>query len=87
MDEMLGSSKPQPVLRDDRLASGVTPLGQGPKRATRGDRGEEPVGDPELALDDERHDVMRQMTRVRSKMRTDDAGLAGLAIHGGKSLR
>ena len=51
-------------------------LPHGSKRPTSLDRSEESIGDTELALDDEGHDVVRKVTRVRPQMRADDARLA-----------
>ena len=54
----------------------MAPFTHGSKRAAGLDCSEESVDETELTLDDQGHDVVREVSRVRPQMRTDDARLA-----------
>jgi len=67
------ASEARSVGCDRRLPGSVAPFTHGSKRAAGLDGTEESVDETELTPDDQGHDVVREVSRVRPQMRTDDA--------------
>lgn len=76
VDEMLGSCESRSVRGDRSLPGCVPPLAHRTEGAARFHRSEEAVDESELALDDERNDVVGKASRSQAEVRADEARLA-----------